>query len=133
SCANVEIPGAGLAQWKTVEATDTPAVAGTELAYTLHFENTGNTGATVDAVDLLDHVLDDAEVTSEPTAQQGLEAARDGARINVTGEVPAGETLTVTYAVTILPDGERGDDVAANFLVPNDPNEPPTPPTEPIC
>lgn len=133
ACATVTIPGADLESWKAVEASDDPVVAGSELTYTLYFENTGNTAATVDSVDLLTHVLDDAGVTAEPVADDGLDAVRDGDTIAITGEVPAGETLTVSYTVTVLPDGERGDDQAANFLLPNDPDNPPTPPEDPTC
>lgn len=134
-CATVTIPGSDLESWKSVEASDDPAVAGSELTYTLYFENTGATAATVDSVDLLTHVLDDAEITTEPEAETGLEAVRDGEVIEITGEVPAGQTLTVSYTVTVLPDGERGDDQAANFLLENTPEgeAPPEPPQDPTC
>ncbi|HEY4536637.1 MAG TPA: DUF11 domain-containing protein [Enteractinococcus sp.] len=133
ACDMVNIPGSGLTQWKTVESSDSPAVAGSVLTYTLYFENTGQAPATVDAIDDLSHVVDDAEVTAEPTADNGLEALRDEEIIAITGTVPVGETLRVTYEVTVLPDGQRGDDVAANFLMHNDPDNPPTAPEDPIC
>nr|WP_246301387.1 LPXTG cell wall anchor domain-containing protein [Microbacterium immunditiarum] len=129
SCDFVEIPGAGLTQWKHVQASSTSAVAGTVLTYTLFFNNDGAAAAGVDAVDDLTHVTDDADVTREPTSADGLSVTRDGDRIAITGSVPAGETYTVTYQVTIKEDGERGDDIAANFLL-----DPITePPTEPEC
>ncbi|WP_460783271.1 DUF7927 domain-containing protein [Microbacterium tumbae] len=129
SCDFVTIPGAGLTQWKQVQASATPAVAGTVLTYTLFFDSDGEAAADVDAVDDLTHVTDDADVTTEPTSADGLTVTRDGNRISITGSVPAGETYTVTYQVTIRPDGERGDDTAANFLL--NPDE--EPPTDPVC
>ncbi|WP_260405841.1 DUF11 domain-containing protein [Microbacterium sp. G2-8] len=130
ACDTVRIPGADLEQWKTAETTDSPAVAGSVLTYTLHFSNDGQSTAAVDAVDDLTHVLDDAEVTLAPESSDGLTAELDGNRIAVTGDVPAGETYTVVYEVTVKADGERGDDLAANFLFEGPPPE--TPP-EPVC
>lgn len=129
SCDFVQIPGAGLTQWKQVQASATPAVAGTVLTYTLFFDNDGEAAADVDAVDDLTHVSDDADVTAEPTSADGLTVTRDGNRISITGSVPAGETYTVTYQVTVRADGERGDDTAANFLLAPDEE----PPTDPEC
>src|SRR5690606_23756950 len=131
SCTEHPVPL--LDTWKQVEADTTPVAAGTVLAYTLYFENTGRAPAVIDHVDLLDHVTDDADVTSEPQADEHLAVTRDGDRIAVTGAVPAGEVRTVTYAVTVRPDGERGDDLAANYLLENDADTPPTAPEEPGC
>ncbi|MET8700039.1 SpaA isopeptide-forming pilin-related protein [Kitasatospora sp. NPDC004723] len=131
SCTGHPVPQ--LNSWKTVEAGRTPVAAGTVLTYTLFFENTGAAPATVASVDLLDHVIDDADITTEPTSSDGLTVARDGNRITITGEVPAGKTHKVTYQVTVKADGERGDDIAANFLLPDDPKNPPVTPTYPVC
>ncbi|HEY0117929.1 MAG TPA: CshA/CshB family fibrillar adhesin-related protein [Cellulomonas sp.] len=117
SCAVVQTPGAGLTQWKQVVTSGTPATAGTVLTYTLFFHNDGAVAADVDAVDDLRHVTDDADVTAEPSSLDGLAVARDGNRISITGSVPPGRTSSVTYQVTVKPDGARGDDVAANFLL----------------
>ncbi|MFB8893433.1 DUF7927 domain-containing protein [Microbacterium plantarum] len=127
SCDFVQIPGAGLTQWKQVQASATPAVAGTLLTYTLYFRNDGEAAADVNAVDDLTHVTDDADVTTEPTSSSGLTAARDGNRISITGSVPSGQTSTVTYQVTVKPDGQRGDDTASNFLLPPGAQPPATP------
>ncbi|WP_460783269.1 CshA/CshB family fibrillar adhesin-related protein [Microbacterium tumbae] len=129
SCDFVQIPGAGLTQWKQVQASATPAVAGTVLTYTLFFNNDGEAAADLDAVDDLTHVTDDADVTTEPTSADGLAVSRDGNRISISGSVPGGETYTVTYQVTVKADGERGDDTAANFLLAPDEE----PPTDPEC
>lgn len=104
----------------------------TTRTYTLHFRNVGQAASPADFVDDLTHVTDDGDVTVEPGSED-LTVARDGDRISITGEVPAVETFTVTYEVTLRADGERGDDVAANFLLLNDPENPPAPPTDPVC
>lgn len=127
SCDFVQIPGAGLTQWKQVQASATPAVAGTVLTYTLYFRNDGEAAADVNAVDDLTHVTDDADVTTEPTSANGLTVVRDGNRISITGSVPSGQTSTVTYQVTVKPDGQRGDDTASNFLLPPGAQPPATP------
>lgn len=129
SCDVVQIPGADLTQWKQVQASGTPVVAGTVLTYTLFFANDGAVAADVDAVDDLTHVSDDADVTVEPASADGLAVVREGNRISVSGSVPAGKTYAVTYQVTVKPDGERGDDIAANFLLAPDEK----PPTDPVC
>lgn len=131
-CAIVTVPGSGLSQWKTVESSTDPAQAGTELTYTLHFRNSGQAIATVDAVDLLAHVLDDADVTTEPSSAL-LDAVRNGDRIAVTGTLAPDTTATVSYTVTVKPDGQRGDNRASNFLVTNTPGTPVNPPTDPTC
>lgn len=132
ACDFAAIPGAGLTQWKQVESSDSPAVAGTVLTYTLFFKNDGEAAADVDAIDDLTHVLDDADITVEP-ASDDLTVTRDGSRISITGSVPAGETYAVSYTATIRPDGERGDEIAANFLLTNDPENPPETPGSPDC
>jgi fimbrial isopeptide formation D2 family protein len=128
-CAVNAIPGAALNQWKTVEASDSPLGVGDTLTYTLHFESFGEIPAPVDAIDDLTHVLDDADVTVEPASQGGVTAVRDGETITITGAVEPGTTATVTYTVTLRADGERGDNIAANFLL--DPGD--VPPTDPDC
>ncbi|AXL13136.1 DUF11 domain-containing protein [Microbacterium foliorum] len=117
SCDRVQVPGALLTQWKSAQASSDPVVAGSTITYTLYFDNDGQAPATVDAVDDLTYVLDDAAVTTEPTGSDGLTVVRDGAEISVTGSVPVGQTSTVTYTVTVLPDDERGDSLASNFLL----------------
>jgi large repetitive protein len=128
-CDSVTIPGAGLQQWKTAAASSSPIVAGSTITYTLFFDNDGQAAADVDAIDDLTHVFDDATVTTEPTTASGLTVVRNGSEITVTGSVPAGERYTVTYTVTVLPDADRGDSIASNFLLaPGD-----TPPAGPEC
>lgn len=130
-CTENPIPE--IVSWKGVEANESPVKAGTVLTYTLSFENIGKAAGELDEIDDLTHVTDDASVTTEPTSADGLAASRDGNRIAITGDVPAGKTYTVTYQVTVKADDERGDDIAANFLMPNDPEDPPVPPIGPVC
>ncbi|MBF4513570.1 DUF11 domain-containing protein [Plantibacter sp. VKM Ac-2885] len=128
ACDFVQIPGAGLTQWKQVQASATPTVAGTILTYTLFFKNDGSAAATIDATDHLIHVLDDADIASEPTST-ALTAVRTGDQIAITGTVAPGATSTVTYQVVVRADGQRGDSVATNFLLKTGE----TPPTDPDC
>ncbi|WP_198677508.1 CshA/CshB family fibrillar adhesin-related protein [Leucobacter luti] len=110
-------------------ATGTPVATGEELTYTLTFDNSaGKAPATVDHSDDLSDVLDDATFADGSlTADAGLAAAGpDAGRILITGSVPAGETRTVSYRVTVKPEAERlseGNNSLANFLFAGD--EPP--------
>ena len=124
ACATVQTPGPILSQWKTVEFDDDPIVAGSVLTYTLFFENSGDSPLALDAIDRLDFILDDADVTTEPSSDD-LTVARDGQEISVTGTIPAGDTFVVTYQVTTKADGDRGDSIATNFLL-NAGEDPPT-------
>lgn len=128
-CDTVTIPGASLRQWKTATPSSSPVVSGSTITYTLFFDNDGQAAADVEAVDDLTHVLDDATVTTEPTSPDGLTVARSGTQISIAGSVPAGAQYTVTYEVSVLDDADRGDSVAANFLL--GPGE--TPSTDPEC
>lgn len=133
-CTETPIRAPKLAVWKTVTANTDPVKAGTELTYTVYFENSGEVDARVVYLDDLTHVLDDATLTSEPVATSGVEATRYGNRIIIIGKAGPNSTETVTYRVTVKPDAERGDDLAANFLMYyGDPGNPPVPPREPVC
>ncbi|MGM1018770.1 MAG: hypothetical protein ACQEW8_14645, partial [Actinomycetota bacterium] len=115
--------------WKSVESDSSPVVAGSVLTYTLSFENTGEAPAPVDVIDALDHVTDDAVVSVEPVAGDGLSVSHVGDVIEIAGEVPVDTTATVVYSVTVLPDGERGDNLVANYLLEGDGQVP----GEPVC
>ncbi|WP_169738888.1 DUF11 domain-containing protein [Jiangella gansuensis] len=134
-CASVQIPAAFIEDSKAVEASDDPLVAGSTLTYTLTFENTGEAAGTVDKVDNLLHVLDDADVTVQPVVDPagGLTVSPiANGQFSITGTLDPDEVVTVTYTVTIRPEGERGDNVAANFLLlPTDPA--PCDPAEEDC
>ncbi|TDE11426.1 LPXTG cell wall anchor domain-containing protein [Jiangella asiatica] len=132
-CATVELPWPDIEDSKSVEASDDPVGAGTVLTYTLTFTNTGSAAGQVDKVDNLTHVLDDADVTSPPVASDpalSVSAIENG-QFTITGTLQPDQTVTVTYQVTLRPDGERGDNVAANFLIP--PGEEVCDPADPDC
>ncbi|SDH73444.1 conserved repeat domain-containing protein/fimbrial isopeptide formation D2 domain-containing protein [Leifsonia sp. 98AMF] len=125
-CAPTTLPAPKIDDWKTVSASANPLVAGSTLTYTLHFENTGTTSGPVNKMDNLSDVTDDATVTTEPaTASGALTGTRTGDIIAVTGTLAAGATSTITYTATVKPDGQRGNNVAANYLV-NQNELPPT-------
>ncbi|MDF2506990.1 MAG: hypothetical protein K0Q52_849, partial [Microbacterium sp.] len=105
-------------------ASGTTVVAGQVVSYTLTFTNSGQGAGDVASTDDLSEVLDDAEVTTNPTADVGgITATFDAGaeEIRIEGSLPAGVVVTVTYQVTVLPDGERGDNVLTNVLTPDAP------------
>ncbi len=117
ACDIVSVPGPDLSWAKSVDpASGTSVEAGEELTYTLSFSNDGEATATVDTTDDLSGVLDDAELVSGPTADDGLSATLDGGVLAVTGSVPAGETRTVTYTVAVEELSAAGDGVLTNTL-----------------
>ncbi|PFG30359.1 putative repeat protein (TIGR01451 family)/fimbrial isopeptide formation D2 family protein [Paramicrobacterium agarici] len=103
-------------------ATGEDVAAGQDVTYTLSFTNDGQAAGPVDSTDDLSGVLDDAELTGDPvSSSSAVQAILDGDALRVTGSIEPGETVTVTYVVTIGPDGERGDNVADNVLTPDTP------------
>src|SRR5690606_3908465 len=93
-----------LDDWKTVDpAAGTTVRSGQEMTYTLHFANTGEADVDVSRDDVLTMVLDDATVTTAPTASDpalSVSAIVDG-RFTVAGTLAAGQDVTVTYTVTV--------------------------------
>lgn len=118
ACRQVLVPGAGLDQWKSSDPESGASVtAGDTVTYTLHFANTGQAAAAVDTFDDLSNVLDDADIVEGSLqAQDGLVATIVGDQITVTGSVPVGETLTVTYQVQVRDHAAQGDHVLGNVL-----------------
>jgi uncharacterized repeat protein (TIGR01451 family)/fimbrial isopeptide formation D2 family protein/LPXTG-motif cell wall-anchored protein len=119
-CRQVQIPGSGLSQSKTVDpASGTAVVPGQSVTYTLSFSNTGQAPATVDTNDDLSDVLDDATVTAAPAAGVGDLTAGpigDDGVFAITGSVPVGQTYTITYTVQVLPFAEQGNNRLGNVL-----------------
>ena len=139
TCRTVHTPGSGLRQTKKVDPrTGTSVVEGQLLTYTLTFENVGPAAATVDTVDDLSGVVDDADlVDGSITADAGLAAVPNvaGDALAVTGSVPTGETLKVTYQVLVKDFADQGDHVVTNALAcqPGDPQPcDPTTTTNPV-
>jgi uncharacterized repeat protein (TIGR01451 family) len=112
-------PVSELSVTKSVDpASGTTVSAGNKLAYTLTFKNVGTGPSAVDYTDLLSGVLDDAAVTAQPVSSDGsltTSAVTNGA-FTVKGTLAPGATVTVTYAVTVNPDGSRGDNQLNNFV-----------------
>ncbi|ALX65989.1 DUF7927 domain-containing protein [Microbacterium sp. XT11] len=120
SCATVRIPGGRLAVSKSVDPADGSTVqSGQDVTYTLTFESTGESEVTVDKVDDLSGVLDDAEFVEgsiDVSDAAALTAVVDGDELAIDGTIPAGQTVTVSYTVTVAPYAEQGDHVLANVV-----------------
>jgi hypothetical protein len=115
-----EHPVGELDAWKTVvPGSGTTVRAGDAVTYTLHFENVGAADVPVNQEDVLTAVLDDATLTGAPTTSDNALAVSDlvDGRLAVTGALMPDQVGTVTYTVTVKPDGQRGDNSLGNFLV----------------
>lgn len=135
-CGRNQIPAAGLNVTKSVDPADGSVVnEGQEVTYTITFSNDGESDAAVNEwIDDLSDVLDDAEMITEPTASGdalSVSEITDG-RFTVNGSVAVGETVTVTYTVKVLPDGERGNNALGN-VVGKDPSPGPCEENDPLC
>ncbi|GAA4429559.1 hypothetical protein GCM10023169_32050 [Georgenia halophila] len=127
-CGRVSIPGALLDVTKDAEPDKgTTVLAGEEVTYTLTFTNSGTATAAVEGwTDDLTGVVDDARVVGGPTVSDpALSVTTGDGGLGIDGTVPAGESYTVTYTVQVRPDGERGDDMLANFVLPPGVTDPP--------
>lgn len=107
-------------------ASGTTVKDGEKIEYTLTFTNDGIATGTVDVVDRLANVLDDARLSGEPVVspEGALTATVGEGSIAITGQLPVGETVTVTYGVTVLPDGQRGDNAIGNLVAWSDDEDP---------
>ncbi len=108
---------------KTSDADpQSPPGPGDKVTYELSWTNTGLASGKVDSTDDLSEVLDDATLTTPPTSDDdGIETDVNAGALFVTGPIDPGQTVTVTYTVTIKPYGERGDSVLTNSVVADDP------------
>ncbi|MFT4136924.1 hypothetical protein [Microbacterium sp.] len=126
-CGAVTTPLAAVAVAKTSDPeSGTSVQAGDTIAYTLTFTNDGAATGTVDFTDHLGGVLDDAELTGDLVVSPAgaLTATVGDDAIAVTGSLAVGDTVTVTYEATVLPDGERGDNAIGNLVAWSDDIEP---------
>ncbi len=112
-------------------------VAGDVITYTVTFANDGQAAGRVDSIDDLSDVFDDADLTGAPVVDEAhaeqITAVVDRDQLRVEGDLAAGETATVTYQVTVRGDGERGDDVVGNVVIPDRPPYMPAPECEQEC
>ena len=98
-------------------ASGTALVAGDTVSYTLTFTNDGQAAGAVDSTDDLSDVLDDAELTGAPVSDSpAITVTRTGDTLRIVGALGVGLTASVSYQVTIRPDGDRGNNLAANML-----------------
>jgi hypothetical protein len=97
----------------------TEVEAGQVLSYTLRFTNTGAAPAAVGFADVIKGVLDDATLVGRPASSDPrvTVSAVTAGRLTVSGTVNPGRTVTVSYRVRVKPNGERGDDLLAGFLI----------------
>ncbi|MDR1710594.1 MAG: DUF11 domain-containing protein [Propionibacteriaceae bacterium] len=101
-------------------APGTELTAGQAVTYTLTFSNeTGKASASVDWLDALAKVLDDADMEGELVVPAGWTGVfhEPSQSVHIVGEVPAGESLTVVYRVKVKADGSRGDDALDNWVL----------------
>jgi hypothetical protein len=99
--------------------TGTDVEPGDRLTYSLTFTNSGEGTSTVDYVDHMAGMLDDADLVRTPTTSAGtltVTTRRD--RLVVTGDLAAGRTETVLYSVEVKDYPDQGDHRLENFLAP---------------
>lgn len=138
ACRRVQIPGSGLSQTKLASPASGSAVeSGDVITYTLRFINTGQAPAAVNTSDDLSGVLDDADFVAGSINSGALTASLDTAnkQITVTGLVPVGQTIDVTYRVKVRSWANQGDHIVANALqcpVGSAPGCPPVVTTHPL-
>ena len=113
---------------------------GDDVVYSVTFTNAGNVEALVDYTDYLAGVLDDADIDVESIKLIGDDTEAIGfvwdetaQTINVKGYIAAGDTITLSYTVTVT-DTADGDRVLLNFVTPGG-QEPPEEcePDDPLC
>lgn len=124
NCTEHPIPGV-LTTKKTSDPESGSYVSpGSKVKYSLSFANSGASAVTVNHVDFLMDVLDDAEFTvGSLLAGSGLAAALDGDKIRITGSVKPESITTVTYSVQVKT-SNFGNGKALNFLVKDGENPP---------
>ncbi|WP_338703296.1 LPXTG cell wall anchor domain-containing protein [Streptomyces sp. Q6] len=108
---------------------------GTKVTYTITLTNSGKgpyAGATFS--DDLTDVVDDATYNNDAKATSGT-VADTGRQVSWTGDVPAGDTVTLSYSVTVFTDpSELGDGRLGNAVVSTSPGaECPQGSTDPEC
>ncbi|WP_336659990.1 DUF7927 domain-containing protein [Leucobacter sp. USHLN153] len=123
-CSQVTVNRAGLAVSKTgVPEQKKDVSPGENVSYTLSFFNPGKAPATVNSVDVLDGLLDDAVVNSDVSVAGGaLTVTREGdaakGRLVIKGSVAPGATVTVKYSATVKEYKDaKGDHELLNVLL----------------
>src|SRR5690625_1019755 len=102
--------------------TGTELLAGDVVTYLLSWTNTGEATGQVQSTDDLSGILADAVLTEGTIVVEGqVDAELTDAGLRIEGDLDPGATAAVSYTVTVLPDGERGDNLLGNVLVPDSP------------
>jgi uncharacterized repeat protein (TIGR01451 family) len=104
----------------TKAASLTEAAPGDSVGYTITVADTGETpytGATV--TDSLDEVLDEADYNGDASASSGT-VSFTSPDLTWTGDLTVGETVTITYSVTVIFPGQ-GDATMDNTVTSADP------------
>ncbi|WP_430336215.1 hypothetical protein [Rhodococcus sp. ACT016] len=101
----------GVLQVATTSDATGPVTDGQVVNYTTTFTNTGNGPVAVDRALVLSGLLDDADLVSGPTsADPALTVANSSSGVyGVTGTLAPGQSVTVTYSVTVKPYADQGD------------------------
>jgi fimbrial isopeptide formation D2 family protein len=106
---------------KTANPTEGSTVgSGETVTYTLNIQNTGATALTnLKIDDDLRDVLDDATLTGGPTVNptSAGDATVNDSVLEFTGDISVGQTVTVTYAVTIKDTGSLGNNALNNKVL----------------
>ena len=101
-------------------ATTTTTTPGSTVGYTVTVTDTGPTPYTAATViDSLDGVLNDAAYNNDATATSGT-LSYDGLDLTWTGDLAPGDTVTITYTVTV-DNPDTGDKRLVNFVTSTDP------------
>lgn len=101
-------------------AAGTTIDAGSTVTYTLTIKNTGATGlSNLKIDDDLTDVLDDATVVGTPAVNPSSagSASVTGNTLEFIGNVPAGQTVTVKYAVKVKDTGTLGNSKLNNYVL----------------
>lgn len=110
----------------TVEKASDPTdgaevLPGSTVTYTISFNNSGDKESYINYVDHLGDVVDDAVVDAASFTSSGDVAgalAEDGKSISISGYVPAGETVTFSYTVTVKALDSLVNHALVNFVRP---------------
>src|SRR5262249_61381099 len=112
--------------------------AGDVLTHTLTFHN--NVAADAHHINLPDlpaHRPSDPTLTQQPTGTPNgvlTVSSVTNQQFTVTGDLPAGQTVTVTYQVTVNKAANLGNDDLVNFVVKTGDSPPPScVPNDPTC
>jgi LPXTG-motif cell wall-anchored protein len=89
----------------TQSVSPTSGAPGDELTFTISALNNGTTALPLDLSEDLANILDDATVKAGSVAQSVGAAGITGSTFTWMGTVPAGQTATATYKVTLKPSG----------------------------